>query len=140
MKGKELNAKNVDEIINKAKTFLNRVPKYSSNPEIQKRIVTITANMARTIGYKIAHDQAFRNLKNSPIKQEIKRQIISEMINQRVFERVSDKKEPLKVVENLLQGLINELTSLDWSTEKSKLFIEALCMIYETEEKGIKVF
>lgn len=134
-----MNEKEVDSIIKKTKTFLNGIGNYTRDPEINKRINTITANMARTVGYKISNDPTFRNLKDSPIKQEIKKQLISEMVNQRVFDKVKDKKEPSRVAEKLSQAVINELSSLNWSNEKAKLFIESICMIYETEARGIKV-
>ncbi|MBS7250218.1 MAG: hypothetical protein KIH08_06455 [Candidatus Freyarchaeota archaeon] len=135
-----MNEKEVNAVIEKARTFLNGVRNYSRDQDINQRINTITANMARTVGYRIANDPTFRNLKDSPIKQEIKKQLISEMVNQRVFEKVKDKKEPSKVAEKLSQAIISELASLDWSSEKAKLFIESICMIHETEMRGIKVF
>jgi predicted secreted Zn-dependent protease len=135
-----MNEEEVNAIIKKAGTFLKGLRNYSRDQEINKRINTITANMARTVGYRITNDPSFRNLKESPIKQEIKKQLISEMINQRVFEKVKDKKEPSKVAEKLSQAMTNELTSLNWSNEKVKLFMESICMIYETKKGGIKVF
>ncbi|MEM3586496.1 MAG: hypothetical protein QXO71_04160 [Candidatus Jordarchaeaceae archaeon] len=135
-----MDEKEVNTIIKKARTFLNGIRNYTQDQDINQRISTITANMARTVGYRIANDPTFRNLKNSPIRQEIKKQLISEMINQRVFERVRDKKEPSKVAEKLSQAIIDELASLDWSNDKAKLFIESICMIHETEAGRIKVF
>ncbi|MGQ9720795.1 MAG: hypothetical protein ACUVXA_05670 [Candidatus Jordarchaeum sp.] len=135
-----MNEEEVDAIIKKARTFLNGIRSYSRDREINQRIDIVTANMARTIGYRVANDPTFRNLRDSPIKQEIKRQLISEMVNQRVFDKARDKKEPSKVAEKLSQAIINELTSLGWSNEKSKLFMEAIWMIPETEAGGIKVF
>nr|MDO8080279.1 hypothetical protein [Candidatus Freyarchaeota archaeon] len=128
-----------DKIINKAKTFLSGIHNYPCSPDIKDRLGKIVSNMARTVGYRIANDPTYKNLESSPIKQELKKQIISEMVNQRVYERVKDKKEPLKVAEKLSQDIMNELKSLEWSTDKSKLFMEAMCIIYETGEKGIKV-
>lgn len=135
-----MDEKEVNTIIKKARTFLSGIRNYTQDQDINQRIHTITANMARTVGYRIANDPTFRNLKNSLIRQEIKKQLISEMINQRVFEKIRDKREPSKVAEKLSQAIINELASLDWSNEKAKLFIESICMIYETEARGIKVF
>ncbi|MHA1208628.1 MAG: hypothetical protein ACTSP1_11055 [Candidatus Freyarchaeota archaeon] len=144
MKARQQEKLGTNEIILSARNFLDRVTSFSRVYSISERLGKVLSNVARTLGYKIANNPAFKDLKNSPLGQEIRRQVISEMISQRVFEKRKNdppnkKEKALEAADKVCEALEEEIKAYQRSIEHTKLFLEAICMIHESREKGITV-